>query len=167
LTKYNSEKSKKKPLHILVFGDFLSSTNRSIFACLEVVAKSLPNNTVFLFRAHPAYPLKTMDYPELKLVVAEGSLIDLFNQSDVAFTSNITSAAVDAYSFGLPVIQMLDGNSFNTSPLRGLSNVIYISTPLQMLKALEELKYYKVKKIDPYFYFNDNLERWKKLLSNA
>ncbi|MDP3086728.1 MAG: hypothetical protein Q8M99_00835 [Methylotenera sp.] len=156
----------KKPLTILVCGDFLAETNLKILDWLQLAAKALPNDTLYLFKPHPAYPLKSTDYLKIELKISDDSLTDLLMKCDIAFTSNITSAAVDAYCLGVQVIQMLDGNEFNTSPLRGLGNVTYVRNSMELVLALGNAKHYKCAMAEPYFYLDESLPRWKKLLSH-
>lgn len=151
-------------LQVLVCGDFLAETNRRILAWLEVADKLLPHDTVYIFKSHPAYLLKPADYPVLKLEISEVPLPVLLANCDIVFTSNITSAAVDAYCLGAPVIQMLDGNAFNTSPLLGLRNVVYVTTPMELAVALGNAKHRQCVVADPYFCLDKTLPRWQHLL---
>lgn len=159
-----ASRSTKNELRLLVCGDFLAKTNRQIISWLEIAARSLPQDTVYVFKPHPACPLNSADYPALKLEMSEAPLADLLAGCDVVFTSNITSAAVDAYCTGVPVVQMLDGNTFNISPLRGLKNAAYVSNPMELSEALSNAKGRKCEAIEPYFYLDEALPRWRKLL---
>ena len=162
-TKHQKSSLCKKPPQILICGDFLADTNQRLLAWLEVAAKLLPSDTVYVFKPHPAYPLDLPNNLEFKLKISEEPLPSLLLKCDIAFTSNITSAAVDAYCLGVPVIQMLNGSEFKTSPLRGLNNVLYVTTPMELAVALCNAKYSKpITK--PYFYFGNKLSRWRKLL---
>ncbi len=150
-------------LRILVCGDFLAETNRRILAWLEISALSLPEDTVYVFKPHPAHPLNSADYPVLKLEMSEAPLADLLADCDVVFTSNITSAAVDAYCAGISVIQMLDGNTFNMSPLRGLKDVVYVTNPMELADAIRA-PHRECRVTEPYFYLDEMMPRWSKLL---
>ena len=54
---------------------------------------------------------------------------------DIAFTSSVTSAAVDVYSAGLKVISALDPESLNL-PLRGVEGVRFVSSSDMLREAL-------------------------------
>jgi surface carbohydrate biosynthesis protein (TIGR04326 family) len=151
-------------LHVLVCGDFLAETNRRILSWLENAAKSLPRETVYVFKPHPAYPLNPSDYPALNLEMSEAPLADLLADCDVVFTSNITSAAVVAYCSGIPVIQTLDGKTFNMSPLRGMEGAVYVQNPMELADALGKAKHCKRIVAEPYFCLDEALPRWQKLL---
>ena len=163
---YQKSRDLTKPLTVLVCGDFLAETNVRILSWLQQAAKALPNDTVYLFKPHPAYPLKSVDYLKVKLKISDDSLVDLLMRCDIAFTSNITSAAVDAYCLGIPVIQMLNGDEFNTSPLRELDNVIYVRNFMELTVALGSAKKSKYEFTEPYFFLDEALDRWQKLLTS-
>jgi len=157
-------RSHRNELRVLVCGDFLAETNRRIIAWLEIAAKVLPSDTTYVFRAHPAYPLSIADYPVLKMEMSEAPLADLLADCDVVFTSNITSAAVDAYCSGISVIQMIDGDTFNVSPLRGLKGAVYVTNPMELAEALSSAKYHNGAVPEPYFCLDQSLPRWRELL---
>jgi surface carbohydrate biosynthesis protein (TIGR04326 family) len=158
------ERSTGERMRILICGDFLAETNRRILAWLDIAARSLPDDAVYVFKPHPAFPLKPADYPVLKLEISQEPLVELLSECDVVFTSNITSAAVDAYCSGVPVIQMLDGKTFNVSPLRGLKDVVYVTNPLELAEALGKKRDRNRVMAESYFYLDKALPRWRKLL---
>jgi surface carbohydrate biosynthesis protein (TIGR04326 family) len=59
---------------------------------------------------------------------------------------------------------MLDGNTFNVSPLRGLKGVVYVTNPMELAEALGEAKHRKRMVAEPYFCLDEALPRWRKLL---
>jgi len=151
-------------LRVLVCGDFLRATNHKILSWLSVAARSLPPDTSYVFKPHPACPVNIGDYPSLMLKTTDAPLFELYAGFDVIFTSNITSVAVDAYCSGFPVVQMLDGNDFNLSPLRGLKGVIYVTDPENLAEALLNARHHKNLELEPYFYLDADLPRWLRLL---
>lgn len=159
-----SAKSTSMPLNVLICGDFLAATNNKMLSWLLRAAQSLPPETSYVFKPHPAYPVKLSDYSTLKLEETNALLSELFAKCDVVFTSNITSAAVDAYCSGIPVVQMLDGKTFNMSPLRGLTDVMYVTNPLELAEALLHVKNRESVVPEPYFYLDEQLPRWRQLL---
>ena len=83
---------------------------------------------------------------------------------DAVFVSSITSAAMPAYSRGLPVICMLDGKTLNLSPLRGRENVFNISSVVELNKILKSLP--KKTKATPMndFSQDNSLPKWRALI---
>lgn len=153
-------------LHVLVCGDFLATTNYKMLAWLEIAAKFLPPKTHFVFKPHPAYTIKLDAFPSLALEVTESPLPELFMDCDVVFSSNITSAAVDAYYSGIPVVQMLEGTAFNMSPLRNLKGVKYVTNPKELVEALQNVGKHG-EAVNHYFFLDKKLPRWQKLLGQA
>lgn len=152
------------PLKILVCGDFLKSTNQKILSWLSTASSSLPPDTYYLFKPHPACSVNLSDYPSLKFETVNAPLSELHADFDVIFTSNITSVAVDAYCSGFPVVQMLDGSDFNLSPLKGLKGVVYVTDPKDLADALLDTRQCESLEFETYFYLDSDLPRWQKLL---
>lgn len=155
--------SNRHEIRVLVCGDFLAETNRRMIDWLEIASKLVPLHIVYVFKPHPAYPLNSDDISDLQFEISDDPLADLLPESDVVFTSNITSAAVDAYCSGISVIQILDGSTFNMSPLRGLNGVVYVTNPMELAKALANSRYLNPIAADPYFNLNTNLHYFKNL----
>ena len=96
--------------------------------------------------------------------ISNKSLSELFAQSDVVFTSNISSIAVDAFCFGIPVIQMLDGNNFNTSPLKDLRG-LYARNPKELADLILTSHPSGVSTTSsPYFNLDADISAWLKLI---
>jgi surface carbohydrate biosynthesis protein (TIGR04326 family) len=152
-------------LRVLVCGDFLADTNRRMIAWLKIASASLPSNTIYIFKPHPAYPLIRVNFPAFKIEINNAPLSDLLLECNVVFSSNITSAAVDAYCSGVRVVQMLDGSSFNTSPLLGRNSVTYVRNPIELTEALHNCKPQVHLPCDPYFHLEEDLPRWQRLLN--
>lgn len=154
-------------LRILVVGDYLPINTKRQMQLLEKAAGMLPENTIFIVKPHPACPIFAKDYPGLAMEVLDNPLVRLFNVADVVYSSNVTSAAVDAYCAGIPVVCVLDPNILNQSPLRGRHGVVFAATPEELANALissrnawpgaDELP-------RDFFTLDPNLPRWKALL---
>ncbi len=159
-----SRKIPSKVLNVLICGDILSAANNQILSCLSIAAQSLPPDISFVFKPHPASSIKISDYKFSKLEVTKRPLPELLTECDVVFTSNMTSAAVDAYCSGIPVVQMLDGNTFNMSPLRDLKGVVYVTNPMELAEALRHAQHRECVVAEPYFCLDEELPRWSRLL---
>ena len=157
-------KPPSRALNVLVCGDFVSATNYKILSWLTIATQSLPPGISYVLKPHPAYPVKLGDFPSLALKMTNTPLAELLAVCDVVFTSNIASAAVDAYCSGIPVVQMLNGNTLNTSPLRGLASVVYVTNPIELAEALRAAPHRERGVVEPYFYLDKELPLWCKLL---
>jgi len=132
---------------------------------LAAAAPLLPADTHYTVKPHPACPVNSNDYPALKMHVTAAPLPELLPDCDIAYTSNITSAAVDAFCAGVPVISAMEGEALNMSPLRGMENVVFISNPIQLTDALSKVCDRERMLVAPYFFLDKELPRWRKLLN--
>ena len=149
--------------HLLVLGDYLPKNTRRQMELLEDAENQLFEWEI-LIKPHPNCPIKLSDYPGLLGVearVTEQPIAELLPSNDVAYTSATTSAAVDAYSVGLSVLSVLDPETLNQSPVRGINGVKFVSTADELVVALRTER----DSIDimEFFYLDRNLPRWLSL----
>lgn len=124
-----------KDLRILVLGDYsIEDTNRQI-RILEKAIGLLNFNPVVIMRPHPYSQFNDRDFNFLK--VTKRTLPELLVNVDMVYTSASTSAAVDAYCMGLPVVSTLDPKKLNLSPLRGIPGVIFVDTPHKLARFIQ------------------------------
>jgi surface carbohydrate biosynthesis protein (TIGR04326 family) len=169
---YLKQMENKKPsyrmgsLRILVCGDFLEKNNNQMISWLDFASKGLPSNTEYILKQHPACPISLRENSRVKYRICDRPLVELFMKCDVVFTSNSTSASIGAYISGLEVIQVLDGNSFNLSPLRGVDNVVYVKNSKELLNSLSKIynKRPPNLNIKNFFHLDIDLKRWRALL---
>ena len=164
-SKQNAEEGQSTgSLRVLVLGDYLVTVTRRQMQWLCDAARLLPSDTRYTVKPHPACPIRSGDYPSLQLRMTGSPLPELLADCDVAFTGNITSAAVDGYCAKVPVVSVLDGNAFNMSPLRGLTGVVYVTGPKELAKALGNARAQEKVRAEPYFCVDKELPRWRMLL---
>lgn len=152
------------PLRVLVLTDYVPSVTRQQMRWLTEAARLLPMDTRYIVKPHPAHPVEAGDFPSQRLEITTSSLAELLADCDVAYTSNITAAAVDAYNAGIPVVSALDGGSFNMSPLRGLAGVTYITGSVELAHALRHASESRRVVTEAYLCLDKRLPRWRKLL---
>ena len=153
-----------RPLRVLVLGDYLPSVTRRQMQWLADAAPDLPAEYRYTVKPHPNCPVQASHYPQLQLKITNAPLAELLADCDVAYTSNITSAAVDAYSAGVPVVSALEGEWFNMSPLRGLEGVTYVTSPCELAETLRRTRKGVRLKAEVYFCLDKQLPRWRRLL---
>jgi surface carbohydrate biosynthesis protein (TIGR04326 family) len=149
---------------VLVLSDYLPAITHQQMQWLTEAAPLLPSDTRYIVKAHPSCPVKASNYPSLQLQISALPLVEQLRKCDIAYSSNITSAAVDAYCSGIPIIQVLDGNALNMSPLRGLQGVMYVTNPTELAAALRTARDCAHVVAEPYFCLDKGLPRWRKLL---
>ena len=164
LAKSKINKELAEPMTILVATDFLeSATNTQIALLNELLIKSPKKYKVFL-KPHWSQSFKNL-HPDIEIVSGKFDLSTYFELCDVLYCSAITSAVIDGVCAGLPVIQCLDPESFNLSPLRGNSEVKFVRTTQELDDALNHIGA-SARHISPSVLFNLdlNLSRWHQLL---
>jgi surface carbohydrate biosynthesis protein (TIGR04326 family) len=132
---------------------------------LEEAYPFFSNYVSLTVKPHPNNPLYPEDYPNLKMDITTNPLPNLLDKCDVAYTSTVTSAALDAYYSNIPVISVLEPRNLNLSPLRGLRGVYYINTAEELTSALNTVftKQNGVFSKQDYF-IDSSLIKWRRLL---
>ncbi|CAM8357115.1 TIGR04326 family surface carbohydrate biosynthesis protein [Candidatus Methylopumilus planktonicus] len=151
----------KEQLRVLICGDFETKTTQTMLEWIVYLSKELPNEALFVFKPHPAYHLKGR--PHFKVEVSNEPLPELLARSDVVFTSNISSAAVDAYCSGIPVVQMLDAIHFNTSPLRNHGG-LYARNAKELTEIISAGIDLQDRPATLFFNLDKNLDSWMKVI---
>ena len=157
---------KKDAMRVLVLGDYLLSNTQQQMNLLVRAAPSLPATSIFIVKPHPACPIHPVDYPDLSMTVTMEPIEKLLTECDVAYSSAVTSAAVDAYCAGVPIVSMLDQNTLNLSPLRGCAGALFASTPEELATALTSAVTTPGNQQE-FFTLDPELPRWKKLLIDS
>lgn len=154
---------------ILVLTDYLPEKTGLQLRMLEAARPLLPDNVTITVKPHPGCPIQPSDYPGLDINVTTQALPSLMEGCDSAFTSNATSATVDAYCAGVSVVSLLDPKTMNLSPLRGCDEVLFVSTPQDLANALGVVSQRASwqRHAHDYFTIDSNLPRWRKLLSGV
>lgn len=157
------------PLRVLVLGEYLPENTHRQMRLLERAVSELPPGTAILVKPHPACPVLASDYPGLAVDITMDNIALVLRKCDVAYTNNVTSAAVDAYYAGTPVVSMLDSDSLNMSPLRGHEDVAFVSSPKELACALQRAVSVPRSARKPHGFFNldSELPRWRKLLAGS
>lgn len=154
------------PLRVLVLGDYLPSNTHQMMLLLEKAFESLPADTTIIVKPHPNCPTRPENYPSIKMRITMDPVWNLLPDCDVAYSSSVTTAAVDAYCAGVPVVSVRDTKTLNLSPLRSRIGVHFVSTPEELKQAFDKTtKAQKSlnRKISM-FHCDKSLRRWKKYL---
>jgi surface carbohydrate biosynthesis protein (TIGR04326 family) len=155
-------------VNVIVLGDMVPTSMHHFLGLLEETCKFLSSSYRFTFKPHPGYSVRLADYPGLKADETKEPLGEILGAYDVAVSANSTSASVDAYLTGIPVIIGLDGNDLNLSPLRGRRGVRFVSTSADLVDALEAAAH-GIALADTdrrkFFFLDSDLTRWKRLLA--
>ena len=163
-----SRKEKKgEAIKVLVLGDSVSSSTIKMLRLLEGAIPNIRVSATYTMKPHPNCSVNPADYPSLNLKVVVERLEDILCDFDIAYSSNKTSAGVDAYLVGVPVVVMLDDTELNFSALREKPGVSFVSTPEELAEVLQMTNQNVVGMQDDndFFFLDPELPRWRKLLS--
>ena len=97
--------------------------------------------------------------------IASGPLEDLMDRVDVAVSANRTSASVDMYLLGVPVVVVLDDDDLDLSPLRGTDGVRFASGARELAEALTEATSTAPPDPGQFLYLGDPPVRWNALMT--
>ena len=158
--------SESSEVNVLILGEMIRESMHGLLRILEDTTKLLPRGYKFTLKPHPGYAVNLADYPGLQAEETTDALDQILDDYDIAVVANSTSASVDAYLAGLPVIIGLDGADLNLNPLRGQSGVRFVSTPSELAEALQMADKSAATNLnrDEFFFLDPELPRWKRLL---
>jgi surface carbohydrate biosynthesis protein (TIGR04326 family) len=154
-------------IRVLIVGDMALDSLRDLLLTTRRAKELLPQYYSFAFKPHPAYVVDPLQFASLDVPVVTGNLFDLLRGFDCVIAGNSTSASVDAFLAGKPVIIGSSGQYLNLSPLRGQPGVAYFESPAQLVESLLAVRQHRepVTGLGKYFYLDENLPRWRRLLN--
>jgi surface carbohydrate biosynthesis protein (TIGR04326 family) len=157
-------KRNNQVFEILVLGDYSFENTYHQIKILEQAIDLLNFRPKIIMRPHPSCPVNSRDFNILE--ITDRALPELLFETDMVYTSASTSAAVDAYCMGLPVVSILEPEKLNLSPLRGIPGVIFVDTPKKLAGFIKQLQKDDKGLIDKieFFTLDSKLSRWKSLL---
>ena len=166
-TDVRDDNLKRRSLCLLIVGDYLFSNTDFQLKLLSNAISLIPKRLKIILKPHPNLDVNPSEYPKINMTVTKEPLLKILPSCDVVYASSVTSAAVDAYCAGKPVITSLNSNTLNLSPLRGRENTFFVSTPKQMVESFKIISRsnFTLKDKQEFFTLDKDLPRWKKLIA--
>jgi surface carbohydrate biosynthesis protein (TIGR04326 family) len=161
---------------LLVATDLLDSNTRMQMDFMTHALQQLPGKFRVVVKPHPASDFGAERFPAWQSQVDRSQLGQLILRADIVFSSNASSAGVDAHLSGKPVLTLVDGARFNFSPLRGCDGNTFIASPEELVRALETFLAARqsggaersgARGAAQYFHLDPALPRWKSLLARS
>jgi len=151
---------------ILVLGDSEKNNTLYLMSLLEQFNEKIRDDMDYVVKPHPLCPIRSKDYPSLRMTVSNRPILELINECFMSLTANVTSAAVDVYCAGKKVITVLDEKSLNLSPLKGCNDVSFVSSADELANIINGIAQVEVNPDQGkgYFYLDMDLPRWRELL---
>jgi surface carbohydrate biosynthesis protein (TIGR04326 family) len=155
-------------LKVLVLGDLIPRSMHHLLGMLVDAMTLLPRQCQVTFKPHPGYAVDLAKYRSLAAGETTDPLAQILPEYDVAVSANSTSAAVDAYVAGLPVIIGVDGDDLNLSPLRGQAGACFVSSSQELAAALQAIGGVRPAPDSDrreFFWLDAEMPRWQRLLA--
>ncbi len=159
-------KKNKKKLNVVIVADVVTYETISMLELIKKASEIYDSNINYIFKPHPGNIININKYKYLNIEVTNKKIIDILEDTDIAFTSSMTSGAVEFYLAGIKVISLITRKSINLSPLRGYRNVSFIRNNREYIDIIKnyEPKNIKPVSVNNFFNFDTNLKRWDKLI---
>lgn len=156
------------PKRVLILGDFTFKQTLKMLQCIEAASHLMDAEVSLTLKPHPVCPIRTEDYSPLSFELTDKPLAEIIPNFDLAFSSNSSSAGLDALLAGLSVVIFFDDEDFNHSPLRGIGGVRFASTPQELADALQAGKRSEFPPAPGNFFWLDGrLPRWRNVLARV
>jgi len=163
-------RSNKNINYILVLGDYLQKNTTLQMQLLHKACKQITVDVHFIIKPHPMNPISQQycNNNKIKMTVTDKPIDELIDKVVMAYTSSVTSAAIDLYCVGKKVVTILDETTLNLSPLRGCESISFVSSPREFSNIINNIS--KIKDVtgqgSDFFYFDKHLTKWKKIINN-
>ena len=158
-------KLKDDVFRVLVLGDYLPAETARMLDLLASSALALAPDIEFTLKPHPNYLPDLSRYSGLKMNITTEPIGELLASHDAAYSSNITSAALDAYLARLPVIVLYPNHDLNYSPLRNRKGAHFVTDSTEFSKAIHAVRF-GAHEFDgeDYFHFDPAMRGWRNIL---
>lgn len=166
LCKYLNGKSKNpqsEEYRVLILGDFTTESTLRMMGIVKGAVEKSSRVKSFTLKPHPACVLESKDL--VGVDINNEPLTNILDSYDVAFASNTTASALDAYIAGLRVLVYLDENDFNYSPLKGADDVVFVSDLNDFISGIELFsKSRNNSDYKEYFWLDEDMKKWSDFL---
>ena len=167
LSNYRVKSDEK--LRILIVGEYLDDVSASLMDCVTKAAQIKSGLEMdIIVKPHPKSPIRVESHPALHFELCGGDIGKALSNCDVAICSHITSASIDAFASGVPVILFNGDGDLNFSPLKGLASVYTVAKPDELIFALKNVQSNLSARSGAIshelFYLDGELPRWKNML---
>ena len=160
--KDSSEKFSTANPTVTLLGDFsVDETRHLLDICSPIIAQ---NGHSAIFKAHPTSPLNKSEIAKYGITEFVGDLGALLTSSRLVITTSFTSAAVDAYCLGIPLLLFSNGKDLNMSPLRDETGVQFFHDSISLQALLEQTTGLETSSSRDFFNLDLNLHRWRQSL---
>lgn len=158
------ESDEQRADDLLILGDFFTlPTNRLLNIVQESLLKRQHIGKVW-FKPHPfdsgPWPINE----SLGIVITNDLLPDIFKKCSIVIAASSSTSSLEAYCANKNVISILDPTIMNYSPLRNLSDAVFVSNSSELSLELSKSHQRNTNRIDSLLHLNSDLKLWTVLL---
>jgi surface carbohydrate biosynthesis protein (TIGR04326 family) len=160
--------ARSRPKKVLILGDFTRRQTLGMLRCIEAASHLMDAELSLTLKPHPVCPIRKEDCAALPFQLTTRPLVEIMPDFELAFSSNSSSAGLDALLAGLSVVIYLEDGDFNHSPLRGVEGIRFTSTAEELAAALQASgRNESPPATGDFFWLDDRLPRWHGMLSRV
>ena len=149
---------------LLIVGDFFPHLNDRLINLVRNTEHIRTTNLEIVFKPHPMNP-KLPDFSGLPSVrISTTDLGDLLPRTHTAISCNSSTAALECFIYGVKTISYIDPEALNSSPLRGVSGAVFVTSSEQLDVALTDT-HSGDQQSRSLLILDPATPRWKKLLA--
>jgi surface carbohydrate biosynthesis protein (TIGR04326 family) len=149
---------------LLIVGDFFPHLNERLIALVKHADHIRSTNLEIVFKPHPMNT-NLPDFSGLPNVqISTTDLGDLLPRTHTAISCNSSTAALECFLYGVKTISYVDPEALNSSPLRGVSGAVFVTSSEQLDVALTDSRTDN-KENRSLLILDRATPRWKELLS--
>ena len=149
---------------LLIVGDFFPHLNDRLISLIQNAKCVQQTSLEIIFKPHPM----NTELPDLSglqhVHVSTTNLGELLPRTSTAICCNSSTAALECYLSGVKTISYVDPEALNSSPLRGVSGAVFVTSSEQLDEALNDT-HADHQHGQPLLIIDPATPRWKELLA--
>jgi surface carbohydrate biosynthesis protein (TIGR04326 family) len=150
--------------NLLIVGDFFPHLNDRLISLIRNAQRVQQTSLEIIFKPHPM----NTELPDLSglphVQVSTSNLGELLPRTSTAICCNSSTAALECYLSGVKTISYVDPEALNSSPLRGVSGAVFVTSSEQLDAALNDT-HADHQHGQPLLIIDPATPRWKELLA--
>ena len=149
---------------LLIVGDFFPHLNERLINLVRNTEQIRTTNLEIVFKPHPMNT-NMPDFSELPSVrISTTDLGELLPRTHTAISCNSSTAALECFIYGVKTISFTDPEALNSSPLRGHTGAVFVTSSEQLDVALTDT-HSGNQQNQSLLILDPATPRWKKLLA--
>ena len=149
---------------LLIVGDFFPHLNERLINLVRNTEQIRTTNLEIVFKPHPMNT-NMPDFSELPSVrISTTDLGELLPRTHTAISCNSSTAALECFIYGVKTISFTDPEALNSSPLRGVTGAVFVTSSEQLDVALTDT-HSGNQQNQSLLILDPATPRWKKLLA--